>query len=79
MGAGACPISMSGMEVGEVMEDQGTIYGFTLSVLLHIALCMCHIGCVTWLGTILQVGSEMGFQTWFGFASHLVRHALLSW
>ena len=44
MGAGACPISISGMEVGEVMEGQGTTYGFTLSVLLHIALCICVIG-----------------------------------
>ena len=43
MGAGACPISISGMEVGEVMEGQGTTYGFTLSVLLHIALCILYI------------------------------------
>ena len=79
MGAGACPISISGMEGGEVMEGQETPYGFTLSVLLHIALCICVIGCVTWLGTILQMGCEMGLQTWFGFAIHLVRHALLLW
>ena len=38
---GACPTSISGMEVGEVMEGQGTTYGFTLSFLLHIALCIC--------------------------------------
>ena len=25
------------------------------------------------------MGSEMGFQTWFGFASHPVRHPLLLW
>ena len=72
MGAGACPISILGMQVGEVMEGQGMPYGFTLSVLLHNALCICVIGCLTWLGTILQVGSEMGLQTWFGFAIHLV-------
>ena len=45
-----------GMEVGEVMEGEGTTYGFTLSVLFHIALCICVIGCLTWLGTILQMG-----------------------
>ena len=39
MGAGACPISILGMEVGEVMEGKGTTYVFTLSGLLHIALC----------------------------------------
>ena len=55
MGAGACPISISGMEVGEVMEGQGTTYGCTLNVLFHIALCICVIGCLTWLGTILQM------------------------
>ena len=71
MGAGACPISISGMEVGEVVEGGGTTYGFTINVLLHIALCMCVIGCQTRLGTILQVGSEMGLQAWFGFAIHL--------
>ena len=38
MGAGACSISISGMEVGEVMEGKGITYGFTLSILLHIAL-----------------------------------------
>ena len=63
MGVGACPISILGMEVGEVMEGQGTTYGFTLSVLLHIGLCICVSGCLTWLGTDLQVGSEMGLQT----------------
>ena len=30
------------------------------------------IGCVTWMGTSSQMGSEMGFQTWFGFAIHRV-------
>ena len=39
MGAGACPVSISETEVGEVMEGEGTIYGFTLSVLLHMGLC----------------------------------------
>ena len=39
MGAGACPISISGMEVGEMMEGKGTTYGFTLSILLHSAFC----------------------------------------
>ena len=66
MGAGACPISISGMEVGEVMQGQGTTYGFTLSVLLHIALCICVIGCLTWLGTIVQVGSKMGLEMGHG-------------
>ena len=61
------------------MEGRGTTYGFTLSVLFHIALCICAIGCLTWLGTILQMGYEMGFYTWFGFAIHPVRHALLLW
>ena len=28
-----------GWEVGEVMKGKGTTYGFTLSVLLHIAFC----------------------------------------
>ena len=69
----------SGMEVGEVMEGQGTTYGFTLRVLFHIAFCICIVGCLTRLGTILQMGSEMGFQTWFGFAIHPVPHALLLW
>ena len=68
----------SGMEVGEVMEGEGTIYGFTLS-LFHSAVCICVIRCLTWLGTILQMGSEIGFQIWFGFAIHLVRHAFLLW
>ena len=36
---GGLPHSISGMEVGEVMEGKGTTYGFTLSVLLHIAFC----------------------------------------
>ena len=61
------------------MEGEETTYGFTLSVLFHIALCTCIIGCLTWLGTILQMGSEMGFQTLFGLAIHPVRHALLLW
>ena len=61
------------------MEGRGTTYGFTLSVLFQIALCICVIGCLTWLGTILQMGYEMGFQTWLGFAIHQVRHALLLW
>ena len=39
MGAGACPISISGMEVGEVLEGKGTKNGFTLNVLLRIAFC----------------------------------------
>ena len=38
-GDGGLPHSISGMEVGEVMEGKGTTYGFTLSVLLHIAFC----------------------------------------
>ena len=58
------------------MEGKGTTYGFTFSVLLHIAFLLCVVGCVTWLGTILQMGSEMGFQTWFGFAIHPVRTCL---
>ena len=62
---GAGPISIS-------REGHGRTYGFTLSVLLHIAFCICVIGCLTWLGTILQVGSEMGLHTWLGFAIHLV-------
>ena len=78
-GAGACPIAMSSMEVGEVMEGQGTTYDFTLNLLLHIGLCICVRRCVTWLGTILQMGCEMGFQTWVGFAIHPIRHALLLW
>ena len=33
----------SGMEVEEVLEGEGTTYGFTLSVLVQIALCyMCY-------------------------------------
>ena len=40
------------MEVGEAMEGEGTTYGVTLSVLFHIALCICVVGCLTWLGTI---------------------------
>ena len=44
MGAGACPISISGMEVGEVMEGKGTTYGLTLSVLLFVLCCrMCDL------------------------------------
>ena len=61
------------------MEGEGTTYGFTLSVLFQIALCICVLGCLTWQGTILQMGSEIGFQTWFGFAIHPVQHALLLW
>ena len=57
------------------MEGEGT----TLSVLFHIALCICVVGCLTWLGPILQMGSEIRFLTWFGLAIHPVRHALLLW
>ena len=32
------------------MEGHGAIYSFTLSVLLHIALCICVKKCLTWLG-----------------------------
>ena len=39
MGAGVCPFSISGMEVGEVMEGKGTTYWFILNIFLHIALC----------------------------------------
>ena len=60
-GGGGCPISISGMEVGEVMEGHGMTYDSTLSVLSHIALHICVLGCLTWLGTILQMGSEVGF------------------
>ena len=76
-GDGGLPHSVSGMEVEEVTEGKGTTYGFTLSVWLHIGFLLCVVGCVTWLGTILQMGSQMGFKTWFGFAIHLLRHALL--
>ena len=54
------------------MEGQGTTYGFTLSVLLHIALCICVVGCLTWLGNVRE-------QTCFGSAIHLVRRALVLW
>ena len=37
MGVGGCPISILGMQVGEVMDGKGRTYGFTLSALLHIA------------------------------------------
>ena len=69
----------SGMEVKKVMEGQRTTYGFTLGVLFLIALCICVAKCLTWLGTILEMGSKIGFRTWFGFAIHPVRHALLLW
>ena len=36
---GGLPHSVSGLEVGEVMEGKGTTYGFTHSFLLHIAFC----------------------------------------
>ena len=65
MGAGVCPSSISGMEVGEVMKGKGATYGFTLKISLH-CFSLCVIGCVTWPTTILQLGSEMRFQTWFG-------------
>ena len=40
-----CPVSISGMEVGEVIEGHGTTCDCTLSVLFHIALfCMCVAG-----------------------------------
>ena len=61
------------------MESEGTTYGFTLSVSFQIALCICVIGCLTWQGTILQMGSEIRFQTWFGLAIHRAQHALLLW
>ena len=48
----------SGMEVGEVMEGEGTTYGFALSVFFHIALFVCAIGCLTWLWSVLQLGSD---------------------
>ena len=38
-GGEGLPLSISGIEVGQVMEGKGTTYGFTLSVLLHIAFC----------------------------------------
>ena len=61
------------------MEGEGMTYGFKLGVLFHIALCICVVRCLTWLGTILQMGSQIRFQTWFGLAIHPVRHALLLW
>ena len=54
------------------MEGQATTYGFTLSVSLHIALCIHIIGCVTWLLNVYE-------QTWPGLAIHLVQHASLLW
>ena len=69
----------SGLGVGEVREGEGTTYCFAVGVLFNTALCVCVIGCLTWLRTILQMGSEIGFQTWCGFAIHLVRHTLLLW
>ena len=66
------------MEVGEVMEGEGTTYGFALSVLFPIALCTCVIGCLTWQGTILQMGSEIGIQAWFGLAIHPDQHAFVA-
>ena len=61
------------------MEGEGTTYGFTLTVLFQVALCICGIGCLSWQATSLQRGSEIGFQTWFGFAINPVQHALLFW
>ena len=49
------------------MEGHGTTCDCTLSVLFNISLSMCFAGSLTWLGTGLQMGSGMGFQTWFGF------------
>ena len=51
----------------------------TLSVLFHIALSIGVVGRLTWLGTILQIGSVMGFEIWFGYAVHPVQHSLLLW
>ena len=53
------------------MEGQETTYSFTLSVLLHTALCLCVTGCLTWLETILQVGSEMrtSDMVWASYSS----------
>ena len=53
----------SGMEVGNVMEGEGTTHGFTLPILFHIALCICVIDYLTWPRTILQIRSEIGFET----------------
>ena len=49
-------------------------------MLLRLAFCFTLLFGIcysmwTWLGAILQMGSEMGFQTYFGFGIHQVRHA----
>ena len=44
------------------MEGERTTYGFTLSVLFQIALCICFVKCLTWLGTILQMGLRSNFR-----------------
>ena len=52
---------------------------FYTQCLFRIALCICVIGCLTWLGPILQMASEIRFLTCFGLTIHPVRHALLLW
>ena len=48
------------------MEGEGTTYGFTVSVLFQIALCICVIRCLTWQGTILQMGLRSDFREGLG-------------
>ena len=45
-GGGACPISISSMEVGEVKQGHGSTCDCTFSLLLHIAPCLlCSVIC----------------------------------
>ena len=69
MGVGACRISILGVEVGEVTEGQGTTYGFPFSVLLYIHLCICVIGHLPWLGTLLQIWDGNLDMVWVCYSS----------
>ena len=53
-GGGACPISITGMKVGEAMQGHGSTCDCTFNVLLHIALYVFCILCVcAWRGILL--------------------------
>ena len=55
---GVSPTSLSGMEVGEVMQAHGTTCNCTFSVLLHIALCVSISFFVFLLGGVFHFASH---------------------
>ena len=65
-GRGLCSISISGMEVGKVMEGHKTTYHCIFSVSFHIGSCMHGVDTLGdkrfWDGKSLQMSSGHGIR-----------------